>query len=210
MAGFYSSLVANNGRLPPEALAPIKQGQLEKAAAAAWNAMNVEARRRGCELLPNGSKSSYRTYAQQVELYALYQAGRGSLAAHPGTSNHGWGLAVDVATLDMRAMIDRIGTPYGWAKRWSDAQSEWWHIKYTSGHYTGPDPGPEGRPKPKPVPKPPEGTVALFVATMKDGRFEVFVEDKNGQIWHAWQDQKGGWAKNASGKTWSSLGTPGK
>lgn len=62
-----------------------------------------------------------------------------------------------------------------------------------------------------PIPTPPEGTVALAVATMKDGRFEVFVEDKGGQIWHAWQSKEGGWAgaKPGQNAAWYSLGTPG-
>ena len=202
--------MADNGRLPPEALAPIAQGQLRTDAAAAWNAMNVEARVRGLELLPNGSKSSYRTYAQQVELYALYQSGRGNLAAVPGNSNHGWGLAVDVATPEMRAMIDRIGEKYGWAKKWSDAASEWWHLKYRAGVWAGPDPGPA--PGLKPAPAEVED-MAICLGTMKDGRFEVFVEDKNGQVWHAYQAQGGGWAGAEKGKknaSWYSLGTPGK
>jgi hypothetical protein len=47
---------------------------------------------------------------------------------------------------------------------------------------------------------------------MKDGRFEVFVEDKGGQIWHAWQSKEGGWAgaKQGQNAAWYSLGTPGK
>ena len=202
----------SNGNLPPGALAPIAGGQLRKDCAAAWNAMNVEARSKGLELRPTGSKSSYRSYAQQVELYALYQSGRGNLAAVPGTSNHGWGTAVDLATPQMRALLDQIGAKYGWSKQWSDAQSEWWHILYQAGHWSGPDPGPSGETQPESIPEPPEDTVALAVATMKDGRFEVFVEDKSGQIWHAWQAKEGGWAGAAKGKnaSWSSLGTPGK
>lgn len=170
--------------------------------------MNVEARRRGLELLPTGSMSSYRTIEQQRLLFARYLAG-GNLAAVPGSSNHGWGLAVDVPTLEMRALIDTIGAKYGWSKAWSDAPSEWWHIKYATGHWSGPDPGPYG---PQPTPKPPEGTVALFVATMKDGRFEVFVEKSDGSIWHAWQDKDGGWAGAKPGQNagWYNLGTPGK
>jgi hypothetical protein len=136
--------MATNGKLPASDLAPIKAGQLRKDAAAAWNAMNVEARRLGCELLPNGSRSSYRTYEQQVGLYRLFQAGQGSLAAVPGTSNHGWGLAVDLATPAMWAMLARIGAKYGWQKQWSDAPSEPWHHAWREGIYHGPDPGPDG------------------------------------------------------------------
>jgi len=142
-------MAVQNGRLPASQLAPIAGGRLSKGAAAAWNAMNVEARQKHkVELRPTGSKSSYRTYAQQVELWNLYQTGKGNLAARPGTSNHGWGLAVDVPTQQMRTVIDKIGTKYGWAKKWSDAPSEWWHLKYRSGIWKGSDPGADGKKKP--------------------------------------------------------------
>lgn len=41
---------------------------------------------------------------------------------------------------------------------------------------------------------------------MKDGRFEVFVETKDGEVFHAWQksDGSGQWS------AWASLGKPGK
>jgi D-alanyl-D-alanine carboxypeptidase-like protein len=212
--------MAVNGQLPPDALAPIASGQLEKAAAAAWNAMNVEARANGLQLVPTGSKSSYRTYAQQQELYALYQSGKGNLAAVPGTSNHGWGLAVDLATTQMRSLLDRIGRKYGWAKDWSDAPSEWWHIKYRTGVWSGPDPGPSGTaatpapPAAPVIPELPKGVEpeSMALGTMPDGRFEVFVEDEAGEVWHAWQAKEGGWAGAVKGKrtaAWESLGKPG-
>jgi hypothetical protein len=81
--------------------------------------------------------SSYRTLNEQRYLYNLYLQGRGNLAAVPGTSNHGLGLAVDLATHQMRDIVDQIGAKYGWAKRWSDAPSEWWHIKWRSGVWNG-------------------------------------------------------------------------
>jgi murein L,D-transpeptidase YcbB/YkuD len=139
--------MAENGRLPDSALAPIAGGRLEKSAAAAWNAMSVECRRRfgaDATLLPTGSKSSYRTYAQQVELWELYQRKKGNEAARPGTSNHGLGLAVDVKTEAMRKHIDAIGRGFGWSKEWSDAPKEWWHLKYRAGIWSGPDPGADG------------------------------------------------------------------
>lgn len=138
--------MASNGQLPSSDLAPIAGGQLTKSAAAGYNAMNVESRKRyGVELRPTGSMSSYRTYAQQQYLYNLYLSGKGNLAAVPGTSNHGWGVAVDFATPQMRSIVDAIGAKYGWSKSWSDAPSEWWHIRYEAGHYNGPDPGPDGK-----------------------------------------------------------------
>ncbi len=120
-----------NGRIPGAALGNIYRGQLRKDAARAWNAMNMEAEGRyGVTLHPTGPASSYRTLAQQQQLWNLYTSGRGNLAARPGTSNHGWGLAVDLATQEMRRVVDAIGEPYGYAKKWSDAPSEWWHIKW--------------------------------------------------------------------------------
>ena len=138
--------MASNGQLPSSDLAPIAGGRLRKDAAAGFNAMNVESRKRyGVELRPTGPLSSYRDYAGQQQLWNAYQNGTGNLAAYPGTSNHGWGLAVDFATPQMRSIVDSIGTKYGWSKSWSDAPSEWWHILYQSGHYSGPDPGPDGK-----------------------------------------------------------------
>jgi hypothetical protein len=210
--------MAANGQLPAAELAPIAYGRLERNAAASWNALNVEARAAGLELRPTGSRSSYRSYAEQVELYNLYLSGRGNLAARPGTSNHGWGLAVDLATTSMRSMVDRIGRKYGWAKDWSDAPSEWWHLKYRAGIWSGPDPGPFGNAAPPAppltVPDLPKEIepMAIVLGTMKDGRFEVFVEAKNGEVWHAWQAKNGGWAGAVKGKknaSWYSLGKPG-
>lgn len=203
--------MAENGKLPASELAPIEQGQLavDNYCASSWNAMNVEARALGQELYPTGSMSSYRTYDQQVYLYEQYLNGTGALAAVPGTSNHGWGLAVDVATQDMRAMIDHIGRKYGWAKEWSDAPSEWWHLKYKSGVWSGPDPGPSGQPKPPPqaliINFPPGGPLAtLGVMQNKDGRLEVFVIKDDGEVKHIYQESPNGkWIDK-----WLSMGKP--
>lgn len=129
--------MASNGQLPRSALAPIAQGYLRKDAAAAWNAMNAESRRRfGVTLLPMGGMSSYRTLAQQHYLWNNVPHARDpNWVARPGTSNHGWGLAVDLRTRQMRAIVDQIGAKYGWAKRWSDAPVEWWHLKWKAGNY---------------------------------------------------------------------------
>ena len=194
--------MSENGRLAPSELAPIAQGQLRKDAAAGFNAMNIEARRLGVELYPTGSMSSYRTYAQQVILWDRYRAGTGNLAARPGSSNHGWALAVDFATHEMRSMVDRIGAKYGWSKQWSDAPSEWWHVLFQPGHYKGPDPGPHGA---QPTPAPPKDVADIVVVMNRDGRLEAFVEIETvGVVLHAWQEQPNGrWTD------WHSLGIPG-
>ena len=189
-----------NGQYPPEALAPIYQGELITEAAAGWNALNVEARDNGVELYPTGSMSSYRTYEEQEYLYQQYLNGTGNLAAVPGNSNHGTGIAVDVATTEMRDMIDRIGSKYGWSKSWSDAPSEWWHICYQSGHYSGPDPGPRGEAV-KPVPEVP--TVSAVAVLKQNACLELFIEDSGGSVWHCWQA-----APNAGWSDWHSMGKP--
>ena len=204
--------MSSNGKLSPDELAPIAQGQLRKDAAAAWNAMNMESRRRGLELHPTGSASSYRTYDQQVALWNLYQSGKGNLAAHPGSSNHGWGLAVDVPTQAMRQMIDRIGAPFGFSKSWSDAPTEWWHIKFQEGHYHSPDPGPYGEhaPSHEPPPVAYQATILIggevvniCVMQNKDGRLEVFLVKQDGSVWHRWQQQP-----NGKWSDWASFGKP--
>lgn len=124
-----------NGRIPKSALSPIPGGNLRRDAAAAWNAMN---RAVGGGLRPRGSRSSYRTYAEQLYFWGLYRSGRGNLAARPGTSNHGWGVAVDLAAPWMRQTINHIGGRYGWRK--TEAFNEWWHLNYVGGFKAAPRP----------------------------------------------------------------------
>lgn len=85
-----------NGRIPREALDTIGIGQhrLARVAAAAFRSMRAEAQAAGVDI---GVTDSYRSYDQQADLVSrkgLYS--QGGWAAAPGTSNHGWGLALDV------------------------------------------------------------------------------------------------------------------
>lgn len=105
---------------------------LAPAAADAWNAMRAEALRiHGVELQPNGPLSAYRTSEDQAELYDLFLSGQGAPANPPGTSSHELGTAVDVATPQMRQIIDEIGPQFGWGK--VHAPGEWWHVDYLGG-----------------------------------------------------------------------------
>jgi LysM repeat protein len=102
---------------------------LEATAAAAWNSMRDESLRLyGQDLYPDGPLSAYRSYDQQAYLYDLYLSGQAAPANPPGTSSHETGLAVDVATSEMRWVIDQIGYQYGWGKL--HAPGEWWHVDY--------------------------------------------------------------------------------
>lgn len=111
---------------------PSGELHLEAAAASAWNAMREESLRLyGTDLYPEGPLSAYRTSEEQRYLYELYLAGQGAPAAPPGSSSHQAGTAVDLATEDMRWVVDQIGAAYGWAK--VEAPDEWWHVNYVGG-----------------------------------------------------------------------------
>ena len=124
--------MADNGRFDDSQLAVVPGGRLAKEAAANWLALREEGGKKfGIWISPLGDRSSYRTYAEQEHFWAVYQAG-GNLAARPGTSNHGWGNAVDLAhPPTMRKVVDGLGAPYGW--RWGEAPSESWHVTYRGG-----------------------------------------------------------------------------
>ena len=105
---------------------------LADQAAAAWEAMRQESLREyGTDLYPLGPLSGYRTYAQQARLYQRWRQGKGNLAAPPGTSVHELGTALDLATPEMRWVVDEIGARFGWRK--VEAPDEWWHINYVGG-----------------------------------------------------------------------------
>jgi LysM repeat protein len=97
-------------------------------------AQNLQALRRasvqrlGVDVYPAGPLSGYRTYAQQAELYRLYLAGEGPLAAPPGYSTHESGRALDLGSMSGRQAVDELGSPYGWEK--VEAPTEWWHVNY--------------------------------------------------------------------------------
>jgi LAS superfamily LD-carboxypeptidase LdcB len=104
---------------------------LDPAAAEAWNAMADAALQQfGVDLYPGGTVSAYRTYEQQAALYEQYLAGVGAPANPPGTSTHELGIAVDVATPEMRSVIDQIGAQFGWI---GTIPSEWWHVEFVGG-----------------------------------------------------------------------------
>lgn len=48
--------------------------------------------------------------------------------AYPGTSNHGWGRAVDLFNKNAQKWIKDNGSKYGWC--WGEVKSEPWHFTY--------------------------------------------------------------------------------
>lgn len=121
--------VYGNGRIPAERLSPIAQNghRLYAPAAAAWDSVVSAASADGIDLRITDSN---RSYDQQVDLAArkgLYR--NGGLAATPGTSNHGWGLAVDVDVLDPRTLewMRANGPRFGWVE---SVPREAWHWEF--------------------------------------------------------------------------------
>lgn len=102
---------------------------LDAVAAERWNAMRDQSLADyGQDLYPAGLLSGYRTTDQQGDMYELFLSGAGSPANPPGTSTHELGLSVDLATPEMRYVVDQIGWQYGWGKL--EAPGEWWHVTY--------------------------------------------------------------------------------
>ena len=102
---------------------------LDADAASSWNAMRDAALATyGVDLYPAGPLSAYRTSAQQGEMYELFLSGTGAPANPPGYSSHELGVSVDLATPEMRDIVDQIGWQYGWGK--FEAPDEWWHVSW--------------------------------------------------------------------------------
>jgi hypothetical protein len=109
--GGYGKLTApadlepyGNGHIPSAALEPVGQDghRLSGPAARAWRACVEAARADGIDLTIT---DSYRNYDQQVDLVqrkGLYS--NGGFGATPGTSNHGWGMAVDADVTSPRTL----------------------------------------------------------------------------------------------------------
>jgi hypothetical protein len=133
--GAYGTMVVppelqhyGNGKIPEHALQSIGVGEfrLTSDAAASFRQMHADAKAAGIDI---GVNDAYRTYEEQVDLAnrkGLYS--QGGLAATPGKSNHGWGLAVDL-DLDDRAQawMRENAHNYGFVE---DVAREPWHWGY--------------------------------------------------------------------------------
>ena len=124
-----------NGQIPAEALCGVSfaRGALFQCDAAdALEVLNLAYRAEfGVDLQV---VSSYRTLQAQVTL----KAAKGFLAATPGTSNHGWGLAVDLGNIGGLGQFD--SAQYRWLEEHAEAYG--WH------HPRGMEPGGSGPQEP--------------------------------------------------------------
>lgn len=144
-----------NGKLPASSLTRIRGVAgapdilLAQPAARGFQAMHTAAAQAGHRLWTSSVTNSYRPYHTQESIFlARYYPsiigtrwwnGRRwrkkvgvAAAAVPGTSNHGWGLALDFTSLTdeaLRWLIDHAHT-YGYS---AEIQSEPWHWRWFAG-----------------------------------------------------------------------------
>lgn len=134
-----------NGQIPTSQLCTLWDGKnmLRADAAVALAKLNYAYKQRfGHNLCLT---DSYRTLSEQYHLRAI----KPGLAARPGTSNHGWGVAIDMCdgvdnygSTTYRWMRDN-GPAYGWENPdWAlpggDGPFESWHWEYMPGEQVGP------------------------------------------------------------------------
>lgn len=191
----------SNGRITSALLKPVNPNTawvMHHLAARAWEAMRHAAWRAGVQLSVSGNP--YRSYERQVSLFrerytSTYDPGINSLddkrvwngvtyykrlgvapVAVPGTSNHGWGLAVDTAidadgdlgfewpvkSLTSNAIQWLLANASRYGFSW-EIQVEPWHLRYVAG-----DAIPQavrdyeaGTSTPPPAPDVPKATIRL-------------------------------------------------
>lgn len=131
---------AENGRVPAEWmcwLPNVPGGQLRADAAVAFTRLDAEYATAFGKGLCVGD--TYRSYEYQVEV----KERRGSFAAPAGTSNHGWGLAVDlcdelaVDTSPEWQWLDQNAARFGfanpdWARKDGTGPYEPWHWEFAA------------------------------------------------------------------------------
>ena len=147
---------AMNGLLRADVLRKIgpTSGQLHRNAATAWNCLSMAA---FFDKISLDHVGAYRTLGQQTTLfkqrYSLTPQGRNitrklngqtfylrdgfAPSSTPGMSNHGWGLAIDIADASgdrLAWLLDGNAEKFGWSWEVKNGpQAEAWHIRYVCG-----------------------------------------------------------------------------
>uniref|UniRef100_UPI003D7D8CEB M15 family metallopeptidase n=1 Tax=Kineococcus sp. SYSU DK006 TaxID=3383127 RepID=UPI003D7D8CEB len=127
-----------NGLIPRSALCPLWGAPHHVLRADAANAFQALSQAYAAEFgNPISITDSYRTLAEQIDV----KARKPGLAAKPGTSRHGLGIAVDLgggiqnADTAQHQWMDRNAALYGWINpAWAQNRSgqfEPWHWEFT-------------------------------------------------------------------------------
>lgn len=118
-----------NGKIDVARMTPIEKGAhyMKPSAAIAYKAMQRAMKRdlgHGFDIT-----DSYRTYDQQKALKKV----KPTLAATPGKSNHGWGIALDINVNDSKVYnwLVKNGKKYGFTQ---PMDYEPWHWEYEGGY----------------------------------------------------------------------------
>lgn len=133
--------MTSNGQLDVSQLVQAANGApgqvLERNTAAAWANMVAAAASAGVRLAPepdDGVPSCYRDIPHQQYAWDQYKNHGGNVAAVPGTSNHGWGTAVDIAiTSAVKNWLDNNAHLYGFSNAEGKASGENWHWVFVGG-----------------------------------------------------------------------------
>lgn len=94
-------------------------GQIDKVSPELLRAVTALSNSLGRDIT---SRSGFRSREEQQQLYDLYKAGKGNLAAVPGTSEHEFGSAMD---LDIEDVPDSMLNKFG---LYRTAEGEPWHV----------------------------------------------------------------------------------
>jgi hypothetical protein len=142
------------GRVPDDLLRPVPGGgRLHWLAAQAWMALVSKAACDGVELKPTSAGDTYRSYEAQLAAFKQryttapipgastrtfegrrWYLKRGAPLAAPGSSQHNWGIAVDVhSAAEKRRLRWLIANVKDFGFSWEVVPAEPWHIRYVAG-----------------------------------------------------------------------------
>lgn len=149
-----------NGRLDVATLVAVPGGLLRADAAAAWLRVRAAV---GLDLRPTSWADTYRPYYVQERIFreryttswvtgidprrwlgqTWWRLPGTASAAVPGTSNHGWGVAIDVTGLggftgSAYARLAEVAPAHGYSNRAGRQINEPWHWEYTPSTDTHP------------------------------------------------------------------------
>lgn len=185
-----------NGRIPLADLEyvgiGVRSGQpqyLHPTVAQAWRNLQAALRAQGVNLLIT---EGYRTLALQQVYWDRKQADpRAPAAARPGTSNHGWGTAVDMANyLAVPATTRRrLIREAGFSTATGDRVREPWHIEYVGVLAPAASPGTPVTPG---NPTPPEIEDDMFTdqdrALLNSSRpIRELIRTPDGTVWYCYE-----------------------